>query len=212
MKALKGKKSWTILTASVLILGLNASQAWAGDRPPTPTSMTGSTAMAVDRRTWGRCTAVSPPISLTTVRPVSALPLLPDPRRLPQGLGGRGARTEQRGAGLCLWLCQPQRPWGADVTAHHNDLTLGQGEGYVIVKAKAMKTYLSDTLAYMGIRLDDKVAMDLSHNFVEYGVDMLVKRLDGQVGAKMADAASKPGIPASRPCWCRPTGTMWPPT
>ena len=29
MKALKGKKSWTILTALVLILGLGASQAWA---------------------------------------------------------------------------------------------------------------------------------------------------------------------------------------
>src|SRR5512147_1842864 len=29
MKTLKGKKSWTILTALVLILGLGTSQAWA---------------------------------------------------------------------------------------------------------------------------------------------------------------------------------------
>ena len=42
------------------------------------------------------------------------------------------------------------------------------------------------------------MALDLSHNFVEYGVDMLVKKLDGQVGAKMADAALKrnPTFPA----------------
>jgi hypothetical protein len=36
MKALKGKKSWTILTALVLILGLGASRAWAwGSATPT---------------------------------------------------------------------------------------------------------------------------------------------------------------------------------
>ena len=35
------------------------------------------------------------------------------------------------------------------------------------------------------------MALDLSHNFVEYGVDVLVKKLDAQVGAKMADAALK---------------------
>ena len=36
--------------------------------------------------------------------------------------------------------------------------------------------------------------MDLSHNFVEYGVDVLVKNLDAKVGAKMADAALKRNI------------------
>jgi uncharacterized protein YgfB (UPF0149 family) len=81
--------------------------------------------------------------------------------------------------------------WGADVTAHHNGLTFGQGQGYVIVKAQAMKPILIDTLASWGVVLPDAVALDLSHNFVEYAVDVLVKSLDGRVGAKMARAALK---------------------
>ncbi len=89
--------------------------------------------------------------------------------------------------------------WGADVTAHHNGLTFGQGQGYVIAKAQALQLSLSAALASLGIVLPDAVALDLSHNFVEYGVDVLVKRLDGRVGAAnmAADAVERnPTFPA----------------
>jgi hypothetical protein len=81
--------------------------------------------------------------------------------------------------------------WGADVTAHHHGLTFGQGQGYVIAKAQALKPYLVATLASIGLSLPDAVALELSHNFVEFGVDVLVKNLDRQLGAKMAAAALK---------------------
>jgi len=81
--------------------------------------------------------------------------------------------------------------WGADVTAHHHGLTFGAGQGYVVAKAQTLKPYLIGALAPLGISLPDAVALDLSHNFVEYGVDVLVKNLDAQVGAKMAGAAMR---------------------
>jgi hypothetical protein len=81
--------------------------------------------------------------------------------------------------------------WGADYTAHHSGLTFGPGEGYVIAKAQALKPYLVAALAPLGLTLPDAVALDLSHNFLEFGVDILVKSLDSQVGAKMATAALK---------------------
>ena len=65
-------------------------------------------------------------------------------------------------------------------------------------RPRRLKPYLIATLASLGIVLPDAVALDLSHNFVEYGVDVLVKNLDARVGAKMAAAALKrnPTFPA----------------
>ena len=68
----------------------------------------------------------------------------------------------------------------------------------MIAKAQAMIPFLNFALQPWGVVLDPAVALDLSHNFVEYGVDVLVKSLDGRVGAKMAGAALKrnPTFPA----------------
>jgi hypothetical protein len=79
--------------------------------------------------------------------------------------------------------------WGADYTAHHNGLTFGQGEGYIIAKAQLLKSTLIEALAAVGLTLPDAVALELSHNFVEFGVDVLVKNLDSQIGSKMVAAA-----------------------
>jgi hypothetical protein len=79
--------------------------------------------------------------------------------------------------------------WGADFTAHHSGLTFGQGEGYIVAKAQLLKSYLILAMASVGVSLSDDAALDLSHNFVEFAVDVLVKHLDPKIGSKMAQAA-----------------------
>ncbi len=76
--------------------------------------------------------------------------------------------------------------WGADSTAHHAGMTYGLTEGYVSAKAKELAA-MAPLPANLGIPPD--VALDLYHNFVESGVDLLVKRLDPAIGDKMIDSA-----------------------
>jgi hypothetical protein len=76
--------------------------------------------------------------------------------------------------------------WGADSTAHHAGRTFGLTEGYVIAKAKELST-LAPLPSELGIPSD--AALELYHNFVESGVDLLVKRLDPAIGDKMISSA-----------------------
>ncbi|MEJ2093074.1 MAG: PEP-CTERM sorting domain-containing protein [Syntrophobacterales bacterium] len=86
--------------------------------------------------------------------------------------------------------------WGADYTAHHSGQTYGLGEGYIIAKAGDLLsspyvdplTY-GDLFSFLGV--DQSLAFDLTHVTVEIGVDVLMLRLDSQIGNKIFDAASQ---------------------
>ncbi|HEX9052122.1 MAG TPA: hypothetical protein VF841_16445 [Anaeromyxobacter sp.] len=75
--------------------------------------------------------------------------------------------------------------WGTDATAHVAGRTFGQDEGYVIAKAAVVGALLAPTLGdALGLPPDvaRALATDVSHNFVEYGVDLLLAQADPQLG------------------------------
>ena len=82
--------------------------------------------------------------------------------------------------------------WGADFTAHHSGMTFGKGKGYVIAQAEALVA-----IGAMPANFPRAVALELSHGLVEMAVDVLVKRLDPQIGRKIVDSARhrNPGFP-----------------
>ena len=197
MKAMNGKKLWTTLTALVLILGLGVSQAWAWGSATHTYIGDQLNRQGHGQKNLGEMYGgVAPDIFNYLFAPYQ--PYLygqtHDDFLKVWEAAGPGRSSVKRA--LAYGFVSHNDLWGADVTAHHNGITLGQGQGYVIAKAQAMKPYLIPYLASLGIPLDkiDAVAKDLSHNFVEYGVDVLVKNLDAQVGAKMADAALKRNV------------------
>ena len=79
--------------------------------------------------------------------------------------------------------------WGEDWTAHIQNLTLGGHEGYVIIKARS----LADELAFaLQGAVDAADLLVVSHELIEYGVDLLVrKELDAGIGLQMAQAAQQ---------------------
>jgi hypothetical protein len=79
--------------------------------------------------------------------------------------------------------------WGADSTAHHSGITYGQDEGYIIAKAVILKGILESVPEYQALELPDSVALVVSHNLVESGVDILMKRIDPMIGQKMISSA-----------------------
>ncbi len=193
MKALTGKKSWTILTALVLILGLGASQAWAWGSATHTYINDRLNRQGPGQKDLGELYGgVAPDLFNYLFAPYQ--PYLygqtHDNSLKVWETAGPGRSSVKRV--LAYGFVSHNDRWGADVTAHHNGLTFGQGQGYVIAKAEAMKPDLMAAFNSSGIELSDAVALDMSHIFVEYGVDVLVKKnLDPQVGAKMADAALK---------------------
>lgn len=86
--------------------------------------------------------------------------------------------------------------WGEDWTAHIQNLTLGGHEGYVIIKSRALAGELSAALQG-AVGADDLLVV--SHELIEYGVDLLVRKdLDAGIGLQMAQAALQrdPTFPA----------------
>ncbi len=200
MKTLKGKKSWTILTALVFILGLGASQAWAWGSATHIYIDDRLNRQGLGQKNLGEMYGgIAPDIYnylFALYQPYLYGQTHNDFLKVWEA-AGPGRSSVNRA--LAFGFVSHNDLWGADVTAHHNGITFGQGEGYVIAKAQLMKSTLSDTLfTYLGLVLPDTVVLDLSHNIVEYGVDVLVKNLDAQVGPKMAGAALKrnPTFPA----------------
>jgi hypothetical protein len=88
--------------------------------------------------------------------------------------------------------------WGADSTAHHSGRTFGTEEGYVISKAYQLKSALETIPEYAALELPEPISLEVSHNFVETGLDILTKRLDPQIGGKLSSAATRrsPILPA----------------
>jgi len=79
--------------------------------------------------------------------------------------------------------------WGIDYTAHHSGITYGQTEGYVIAKAYILKQILEEVPEYQALGLPDPVALEVSHNLIENGVDILIKRSDPLIGGKIISSA-----------------------
>lgn len=79
--------------------------------------------------------------------------------------------------------------WGADYTAHHSGITCGHAEGYVIAKAYILKQILEQVPEYQALELPDTVALEISHNLIENGVDILIKKKDPFIGQKMIFSA-----------------------
>ena len=97
----------------------------------------------------------------------------------------RAARCEA-GKSLSYGFVSHNDLWGADSTAHHQGLTFGQDEGYVIAKTKIL-LQLAPLPSDSGI--PDDVAFEIYHNIVEAGVDILVKRNDDMIGQKIMSSA-----------------------
>jgi hypothetical protein len=82
--------------------------------------------------------------------------------------------------------------WGADFTAHHSGITFGQGKGYIIAKAEILKGILDSIPEYAALNIPDIVGMEIAHNLVEDGVDILMKHVDPHIGQKLIGAALPP--------------------
>lgn len=76
--------------------------------------------------------------------------------------------------------------WGADSTAHRLCLTCIQPEGYAIVKARDLLT-IAPLPTELGIPED--VAIEIFHEIVETGVDLLIKRQEASIGQKIVSSA-----------------------
>jgi hypothetical protein len=78
--------------------------------------------------------------------------------------------------------------WGADYTAHHSGITYGAAEGYVVTKAKEL---LGMAPLPSELPLSEDQALTLYHEFVETAVNVLMKRIDPQIGAKVIESAMR---------------------
>jgi hypothetical protein len=81
--------------------------------------------------------------------------------------------------------------WGADYTAHHSGITFGQDEGYVITKAGEVIEILEAVPEFNTLELPDEIKLEIAHEIVENGLDILVKRLDPAIGQKIATSAAR---------------------
>jgi hypothetical protein len=85
--------------------------------------------------------------------------------------------------------------WGADSTAHTDSLTLVDGEGYIITKAKALHQLLLGNSAYASYFGDPTVypiAIEICHNLVEAEGDVILKQYDPDLGRKLLFLVNRP--------------------
>ena len=79
-----------------------------------------------------------------------------------------------------------------DQTAHYGGVQFGKKDGYVIVKAMVLDNILASKFPeYAMIKAAyPALSLSIAHNIVENSIDILLKRMDPQVGLKMMQAAS----------------------
>lgn len=101
------------------------------------------------------------------------------------------ADTRQEKA-LAWGFATHNEAWGADYTAHIGSLTLTDtSRGYVIQKAGILQQILQGQLTAAGMdAFLPLVTLDNCHFILEYGLDLLARRLDPYLGAKLVEAAS----------------------
>jgi len=93
------------------------------------------------------------------------------------------------GKSLAYGFASHNDVWGADSTAHHSGRTLGQNEGYIIAKANLLAAMLRQVPDYAALGLPDPVTLEISHELLENGVDLLIKRIDPLIGQKISSSA-----------------------
>jgi hypothetical protein len=87
------------------------------------------------------------------------------------------------------FLCHGQTG-GADTTAHLHGVQFGKKEGYVILKAKVLDNILTKFPEYRYLKAKyPAVSMEVAHNLLENGLDVLLKRIDPGIGEKIFVAA-----------------------
>ena len=97
------------------------------------------------------------------------------------------------------FLCHGQTG-GADTTAHLRGVQFGKKEGYVILKAKVLDNILTKFPEYRYLKAKHpEVSMEVAHNLLENGLDVLMKRIDPGIGEKIFVAALT--RPAFFPDW-----------
>ncbi len=110
------------------------------------------------------------------------------------------AARSQPGRALAFGFVSHNELWGADYTAHISGITFGQlgsipghpdEGGYIIAKAYKLKEELLGPV-FSQLQLPDSVALTVCHELVEYGVDLLMRKYDPMVGAKITAAALPP--------------------
>jgi hypothetical protein len=79
--------------------------------------------------------------------------------------------------------------WGADYTAHHSGITFGQGEGYVIAKASMLAAAMECDLTYQQLQIPDEITLQVAHELIEQGIDIMLKKADPLIGQRMVNAA-----------------------
>ena len=93
------------------------------------------------------------------------------------------------GRSLAYGFASHNDVWGADSTAHHSGLTFGQNEGYIIAKANLLAAILEQVPDYAALGLPYPVTLEISHELMENGVDLLIKRIDPLIGHKLSSSA-----------------------
>jgi len=79
---------------------------------------------------------------------------------------------------------------GADTTAHLHGIQFGKKEGYVILKAKVLDNILTKFPKYRKLKAKyPDYSMEVAHNLLENGLDVLLKRIDPGIGEKIFGAA-----------------------
>ncbi len=99
------------------------------------------------------------------------------------------ASNKGLGKSLAYGFVSHNDVWGADYTAHHSGLTFGQDVGYVIAKAILLSEILKQVPEYAALNLPDEITLEISHELVEDGVDLLVKGIDPSIGQKLSSSA-----------------------
>jgi len=99
------------------------------------------------------------------------------------------ASNQGLGKSLAYGFASHNEVWGADSTAHISSITLGQDKGYVIAKAEELAVILSLVLPDAGLDVPYEVTLEISHELVEDGIDILIKSLDPSIGQKLSSSA-----------------------
>ncbi len=93
------------------------------------------------------------------------------------------------GKSLAYGFASHNEIWGADATAHNSGLAFGQGVGYVIAKAALLAEILKQVPEFDALNIPDGLTLEISHELVEDGIDILVKSLDPWIGEKLSSSA-----------------------
>ncbi|MGE5174213.1 MAG: hypothetical protein ACM3MD_10345 [Betaproteobacteria bacterium] len=111
------------------------------------------------------------------------------------------AARSKPGKALAFGFVSHNEVWGVDSTAHRSGITFGQpgtrpghpeAGGYVVAKAYILKGILEQIPEFNALQLPEPLALQVAHELVEYGVDILMKQIDPTIGAKISAAALPP--------------------